>query len=984
MNPTLPLGRRRQLIRKAVPGIVRVFPHAFGFCAGLCFAPPTELSAAAAPGGVAAAQSGAVSGRVFNPATGEYVRNAEVRVQGTSILVFSGDDGTYRILNAPVGAITLSLTYAGHPTVTAPVTTTAGQVATRDFELTEAGRAAGDIVQMSRMTVSTAAEGNAKAMMEQRAAMNVKNIVASDVFGDLSEGNVGELLQYLPGVQIEYDQSDMTGARMGGMGAKYGALLVDGVRVTSSTGTSRQPGFTAINARSADMIELNKTASADMDADAPAGSINLASKSAFQRKGREFAWRFYFTGNSERMTLRKEGGPSDGKKHYQIHPSGSIEFSDTFFDNRLGVIASFDMTHVNHQRHHLRHTYNTVPTAANSDPIVLTQVQFADGPKSNRANRGNLALDYKLNARITLSLRGQISDRDIRIYDRNFTLITARNNLAPGSSASSQVANAVGNTTRLQMAGGYQERTDSAHSFSPQVVYAGDRLRIDAALAYSQIDINYRNAQPDGSGIGPPTNYSISLFPVSWRMQRGGADETGWQFQQLSGPDLYVLNNWQPGFPANNVVRNAALQQPAKKKYTGHANARLTLPWNLPTFFKGGFKVQEEIYTVLRGANSWSYVGPASAALVGTSVRFDPQLGGNLFTQGTIPWPDRGVIGDLFNTNPAYFVKNPAELTNADNLYRKRYAKEQIDAAYVMGNTQLGRLILQGGGRYEATRTAARIYERGVLRTRFGDYDNMFFSGAAKYRFAENFMTIVGYNQSIMRPDYGNLTGVLTVNDVTMVGNIPNPDLKPEYGENYFARVEYYLKSAGILSVGVFRRHITDLHFQRAQIPAEELGLEADYPGYVFTSWDNADSYRSQGYELEYSQQLSMLPGVLRGLGVFGNYTRVTNNNAALSYGNSPAVGSAGFSFRYRGFNGSLRGSWNDKTVTSATEFRKERVIVGMSASYRLPWRNMSVFLSGTNITKEPIATYRNDRSDHLVAHGEFGSNWTMGVEGRF
>ena len=44
----------------------------------------------------------------------------------------------------------------------------------------------------------------------------------------------------------------------------------------------------------------------------------------------------------------------------------------------------------------------------------------------------------------------------------------------------------------------------------------------------------------------------------------------------------------------------------------------------------------------------------------------------------------------------------------------------------------------------------------------------------------------------------------------------------------------------------------------------------------------------------------------------------------------------------------------------------------------------MSVFLSGTNVTKQPIATYRRDRPDHLIAHGEFGSNWTLGVEGRF
>ncbi|MGH8017869.1 MAG: hypothetical protein ACREIA_06185 [Opitutaceae bacterium] len=74
------------------------------------------------------------------------------------------------------------------------------------------------------MTVSSAIEGNAKAMMEQRAAMNMKNVVASDAFGNLSEGNVGELLQYLPAVEIVYDQGGMDGAQLGDMPSKYGAL----------------------------------------------------------------------------------------------------------------------------------------------------------------------------------------------------------------------------------------------------------------------------------------------------------------------------------------------------------------------------------------------------------------------------------------------------------------------------------------------------------------------------------------------------------------------------------------------------------------------------------------------------------------------------------------------------------------------------------------------------------------------------------------
>src|SRR5688572_31551900 len=42
------------------------------------------------------ASTGTIEGRVFNPSTGEYIRFAEVRVQGTPILEVTGPDGRYR------------------------------------------------------------------------------------------------------------------------------------------------------------------------------------------------------------------------------------------------------------------------------------------------------------------------------------------------------------------------------------------------------------------------------------------------------------------------------------------------------------------------------------------------------------------------------------------------------------------------------------------------------------------------------------------------------------------------------------------------------------------------------------------------------------------------------------------------------------------------------------------------------------------------
>src|SRR5687768_10882907 len=113
--------------------------------------------------------SGAISGRVFNPVTGEYVRNAEVRLNGTDRLVTTEGDGSFTLNNVPGGAATITVTYTGYNTVTETVTVVPGQVATREINLTSAAYAgkADQTIKMGQFVVSSEREGNAKAIMAQ-------------------------------------------------------------------------------------------------------------------------------------------------------------------------------------------------------------------------------------------------------------------------------------------------------------------------------------------------------------------------------------------------------------------------------------------------------------------------------------------------------------------------------------------------------------------------------------------------------------------------------------------------------------------------------------------------------------------------------------------------------------------------------------------------------------------------------------------------
>src|SRR5947207_11666673 len=73
--------------------------------------------------------SGSITGRVFNAATKEYVRNAEVRVEGTKLAVLTEDAGFYRIAGVAPGDVTLSVTYTGAQPTSATLRVSAGQAA---------------------------------------------------------------------------------------------------------------------------------------------------------------------------------------------------------------------------------------------------------------------------------------------------------------------------------------------------------------------------------------------------------------------------------------------------------------------------------------------------------------------------------------------------------------------------------------------------------------------------------------------------------------------------------------------------------------------------------------------------------------------------------------------------------------------------------------------------------------------------------------
>ncbi|HVX31431.1 MAG TPA: carboxypeptidase regulatory-like domain-containing protein, partial [Nitrolancea sp.] len=176
------------------------------------------------------AGTGTIVGRVLNAASGSYLNNAHVTVEGTQLETFTNGYGEYRLDGVPAGTAKVHVFYTGQAEQVLSVDVVAGQAATQDVSF--GAKAASDVVKLDQFVVASQKDTDQKsiAINEQRFSPILKSVVSTDQFGDVTEGNVGEFLKYMPGISLEYTSPDARQIIIRGVNPVYTAVFVDGNR----------------------------------------------------------------------------------------------------------------------------------------------------------------------------------------------------------------------------------------------------------------------------------------------------------------------------------------------------------------------------------------------------------------------------------------------------------------------------------------------------------------------------------------------------------------------------------------------------------------------------------------------------------------------------------------------------------------------------------------------------------------------------------
>jgi iron complex outermembrane receptor protein len=270
------------------------------------------LPASAQPGA-----TGAIEGRVKNAATGEYLNNARIAVKGTTLMTFTDPTGTFHLANVPAGAVTLRVFFTDLDEREVAVTVPAGQTVLQELALGSKARYGTDAetVKLDTFVVQSTRETNASAIAvnEQRFRSNITSVVSTDEFGTQVDKNPGEILKYLPGVDVESFANNITGVSVRGLGANNTELNFDGMPVASMNAEGVGRGFEVQFSSAADIarVEIRKVPLPEDSSNSLGGAINMIRRSAFEYSKRKIAYGLFFQSDNEKLTLRDMDGPKD-------------------------------------------------------------------------------------------------------------------------------------------------------------------------------------------------------------------------------------------------------------------------------------------------------------------------------------------------------------------------------------------------------------------------------------------------------------------------------------------------------------------------------------------------------------------------------------------------------------------------------------------------------------------------------------------------
>lgn len=822
----------------------------------------------------------------------------------------------------------------------------------QEFSLSEASNTVSVIIlkpevnALDEVVVSGFQSGVVKSLNKQKNDVNVTNVVSSDQVGKFPDANIGDALKRVSGIAMQYDQGEARDIIIRGFAPGLNSVTLNGDRIPSAEGDNRRVQMDLIPSDMIQLIEVSKTLTPDMEADAIGGSVNLVTRS---------------NPNGFRFSSTVSGGANP------VRDGGFNRSLSLIVADKLSEKFAYTLSASNNMSDYGSDNVEFEWNDSAQDEIKEQDIRRYDVKRTRRSI--SLNLDYALNTNNNLYFKSMYNSRDdwenryrVRfddIDDKQDGTLRIRKQTKGG------IGNNRNDNTRLE-----DQRTS-------RFALGGDhqlgKLAIDWKASYSQASeerpderyIRYDQKSAAYSSIGL-SNSSLPGFNVSEAVLN---NTDNFEYKEVLGGDSYTEED-------NNTFR-----------------INLELPYGKNDFFKFGYKINSK--SKLRD-NIWYEYDAESAfpsLTQATTANYDVDgyLAGaykhGLFASAEF----LGGLGlDGYDKEIA-LGEFGAENYNAD---------ETVNAAYLMFTDQLGpktkaifgaRLestsIEYTGFEYDET-TDLVVSDLGVVSGK-NNYTNVLPNVTVQHTI-KNAVFNAAYTVSLARPAYFDLVPYREVVSEDEEIAFGNPDLEATISNNFDLMAEYYFGNVGLISVGVFNKNIDNWLYTFSDDNFE--GFSGLYTGFDYEQVRNGKSATVNGFEVGVQSRLNFLPGFLGKTTFYGNYTHTKSSTDGVEGRTDlPLVGANenmyNVSLAYETKNFFLRASLNyageslDEVGGNEFEDRwyDEQTFVDLNATYSINDR-VRIFAEAKNLTNQPLRYYQGI-AQRTMQLEYYDINWNIGLK---
>ena len=952
----------------------------------LILSPMSAPAAEAGPAVTRASERGRILGRVDHPATGQFLNNARVVLKGTGVVAFTDQTGLFHLNDVPAGTVVLQVFYTGLPPRDVRVTVPAGGSVTQDVSLGEGTENGTAVVRLGRFVVAAdELDAEAIATNEQRFSPNIKNVVAAGSFGDIAEGNLGEFMKYLPGVTADFADPTILSISVRGLNSHLTSVTADGAQMANAHygGSTRVFQFEQVSINNISRVELTKVPTPAQPADTLGGTVNMVSKSAFERKKAHLSYRLYLAANQGDLSLGREPHSFEMTKH-RIQPNADFNYTLPLND-RLGLVVSGLTSNQFNDAFVSARVYNaaTAGSGASFARPYLQQHILQDSPRYTNRDSMSLKADWRVTRDGVLSVTGQVNK--FWTYYGMHQLTSNAGTVATPSVATGvplsfgpDFTNGATGRGGLTLNGQFFNIRGATRALNGRYRHDTGTWKIEAGASASISKTFFRDT--DAGHFFSTTSTLVAPVRINYAAVTNVGPGRMEAFNNANQPvDWQRIENYRL------TGAQSSLRDVQDQVATADLSVRrqFTLG-SVPLAVQAGGAHRWQQRDTRRADINWTYAGvDGNTATAEAPTPYAAQVYAGrpaVFGFTNIPWVSPHRAWQAYQADPRLFTKTAAQQV-AEATFRINNSEvfdEMVDALFVQGEARLFRNRLQvlTGVRYEKTTGKGRgaLYEPSNVFVRNADggfarnaagarirrpdagaagsleelrltrferasraqrsYDGFYPSLHVTYNVTENLVTRLAYARSYGRPNFNQIIPNATVNELdvdeasdpnAVPGTISlrNPGLKPWTADNYDFTLEYYAPSGGLLSVGAFRKDVRDFFGNSVRLATDadldELSLDPRYLGWQITTQANFGSARMSGFEVNVKHSLAFLGRWGRMFEVFANGTKLDLDAETQPSFGNIISGSANWGFTFTRRPLTLMAKWNYRGLTRGT-----------------------------------------------------------------